>query len=37
MDNFSIPQDEIISFTIITVVVIFLALLSKKMEDRYKK
>ena len=30
MDNFSIPQDEIISFSIITVVVIFLALYQKR-------
>ncbi len=29
-------QNEIISFTVITIVVIFLAYISKKTEDKYK-
>jgi len=32
----NIPQDEIISFSIITVVILMLAFLTKKTEDKYK-
>ena len=32
----NIPQEEIISFAIITVVILMLALLTKKMEDKHR-
>ncbi len=31
-----IPQNEIISFGIITIAILMLALLTKKMENKYK-